>query len=403
MTEKWSGLVNTIQKFKISVKEELDKSNEDFHSELNGETPLVIKGLGVREDEKNEYFVDTSDVLFWHDPTAYIDELERWENQKIIDVYSEVKDFLNGSEKASVFRRFVESVKKKRVSPFVGAGLSAPSGFPLWGNALERMVKKLESVSTSNQRADLPPLDHIEEVNEDIREYRYLRAAQTLYDKHKTYFENYVRNTFDGATPDKVGEVASLLPRLSDGCVITTNFDEVVEKAFIKENKAIEGYMHGTQSQNQFVSKLIQGERCILKLHGHFNSPDTYIFSEAQYGEAYGVGLIDYTKPLAKVLRQVFISHSLVFIGCSLAKDKTLELFVDVANSNEFDIPSHFAFLPDDQNDNAKFAIEDYLGQAKIDPIWYSVTTNEDDTKDHSQLHELLSFAVDCAHGKASF
>lgn len=108
MTEKWNGLVKTIQKFKNSVKEELDKSNEDFHSELNGDAPLAIKGLGVREDEKNEYFVDPSDVLFWHDPTAYIDELERWENQKIIDVYSEIKEFLNKSDQASVFRRFVD-------------------------------------------------------------------------------------------------------------------------------------------------------------------------------------------------------------------------------------------------------------------------------------------------------
>ncbi|MCG7601495.1 SIR2 family protein [Halomonas sp. McH1-25] len=403
MTEKWNGLVKTIQKFKSSVKEELDKSNEDFHLELNGETPLSIKGLGVREDEINEYFVDPSDVLFWHDPTAYIDELERWENQKVIDTYSEVKRFLNSSDQVSVFKRFVESIKRKRVSPFVGAGLSAPCGFPLWGEALEKMVKKLESVSISNQRAGQPPLEHIEEINGCIKSWRYLEAAQLLYENHKIYFESYVRNTFDGATPDNVGDVASLLPKLSDGCVITTNFDEVVEKAFIKEKKVIEGYMHGTQSQNQFASKLIQGERCILKLHGHFNSPDTYIFSKAQYEEAYGVGGIDYTKPLAKVLRQVFISHSLVFIGCSLAQDKTLELFSDVASSNEFDIPSHFAFLPDNQNDNIKFATEDYLGQAKIDPIWYSVTSDDNGLQDHSQLHELLSFAVDCAHGKASF
>lgn len=403
MTEKWNGLVKTIQKFKSSVKEELDKSNEEFHSELNGETPIAIKGLGTREDEKNEYFVDISDVLFWHDPTAYVDELERWENQKIIDVYSEVKEFLNESDQASVFRRFVESVKRKRVSPFVGAGLSAHSGFPLWGEALKKITRKLEGVSKSDQGACLPALQYIDDVNSCIANWHYLKAAQLLYENHKTHLERFVLDTFDGANSSNVGAVASLLPKLSDGCVITTNFDEVIEKAFIKENKVIEGYMHGIQSQNQFASKLIQGERCILKLHGNYNSPETYIFSKAQYDEAYGSEGLDYTKPLAKVLRQVFISHSLVFLGCSLAQDRTLDLFFDVVSSNAFDIPPHFAFLPDVENHNEKLEKEELLGQAKIQPIWYSVTRDDNDDQNHSQLYRLLSFAVDCAHGKASF
>lgn len=403
MTEKWNGLVKTIQKFKSSVKEELDKDNEDFHLELNGKAPLSIKGLGVREDEKNEYFVDPSDVLFWHDPTAYVDELERWEDQKTLDVYSEVKVYIDDTDQASVFKRFVESIKRKRVSPFVGAGVSASCGFPLWGDALKKITRKLEGVSRSEQRACLPALEYIDDVKGCIETWRYLEAAQLLYENHRTHLERFVLDTFDGANISNVGEVASLIPKLSDGCVITTNFDEMVEKAFIKENKAIEGYMHGIQSQNQFASKLIQGERCILKLHGNFNSPDTYIFSKAQYDEAYGVEGLDYTKPLAKVLRQVFISHSLVFLGCSLAQDRTLELFIDVVDSNAFDIPSHFAFLPDIENHEDKLGKEEMLMRAKIQPIWYAVTDDDAGKQDHSQLRELLSFAIDCAYGKASF
>lgn len=201
------------------------------------------------------------------------------------------------------------------MSPFVGAGLSAPSGFPLWGDALKKITRKLEGVSKSDQGAFLPALQYIEDVNSCIKEWRYLEAAQLLYENHKTHLERFVLDTFDGANTNNVGAVASLLPKLSDGCVITTNFDEIIERAFIKENRAIEGYMHGIQSQNQFASKLIQGERCILKLHGNYNSPETYIFSKVQYDEAYGDEGLDYTKPLAKVLRQVFISHSLVFLG----------------------------------------------------------------------------------------
>jgi hypothetical protein len=159
--------------------------------------------------------------------------------------------------------------------------------------------------------------------------------------------------------------------------------------------------MHGTQTQNQFAAKLIQGERCILKLHGHFNSPETYIFSQSQYDAAYGKDALDYTKPLAKVLRQIFVSHSLLFLGCSLEQDRTLELFKDVVRSNAFDIPAHFAFLPEPQEHSQKIPKENLLDEAKIRPIWYQISTDEDGMQDHSQLEQLLSYAIDCANGKA--
>lgn len=402
MTEKWDGLVKTIQSFKSAVKYELDKDNEEFHAALNGDEPLSVKGLSAVGDEPNDYFVDTSEVLFWHDPTAYIDELERWEDQKVLGTYAETREYIVNSDQANVFKRLIESIKRKRISPFVGAGLSAPCGFPLWGAALSKVTRKLEGVSKSDQGAMLPALEYLEEVKQRIDNWEYLDAAQLLYENHRTHIERFVLDTFDGAHSKNIEGPARLVPKLSDGCIITTNFDELIEKAFLQENKAIEGYMHGTQSQNQFASKLIQGERCILKLHGNFNSPESYIFSKSQYDDAYGNGSLDYTKPLAKILRQIFISHSLLFLGCSLEKDRTLELFIDVVDSNTFDIPPHFALLPDMDEHNEKLAKEELLMRAKIQPIWYATTTNEDGTQDHSQLNELLAFSIDCASGKAS-
>ncbi len=110
---------------------------------------------------------------------------------------------------------------------------------------------------------------------------------------------------------------------------------------------------------------------------------------------------MDYTKPLAKVLRQIFVSHSLLFLGCSLETDKTLELFIDVVSSEAFDIPAHFAFLPDPSNHQKKLEKEDLLAKAKIHPIWYQVAIDDCGTQNHSQLEDLIKFAVACATGKA--
>ncbi|WP_430110842.1 SIR2 family protein [Paenibacillus sp. B1-33] len=401
MSNKWEGLISTIQKFKMSVKDELDKENDKFHAALNGDKPLSINGLASSSDEGNKYFVEPSDVLFWHDPTAYLDELERYESQEVINQHADAKGYLDESEQLNVFARFVESLKRKRIAPFVGAGISRPCNYPLWGEAIQKLVKKLEGVSTSEERAMLPSLHYLKEVKEHVEKYNYLEAAQIIYDNDKAQMENFIRNTFDGADAKEILGPITLLPQLADGCIITTNFDALIEKVFQKQHRAMEGYMHGKQTQNQFASQLIQGERCILKLHGHYSSSETYIFSKSQYDDAYGKDGFDYTKPLAKVLRQIFISHSLLFIGCSLEKDRTLKLFIDIVNSNTFDIPDHFAFLPEPVEYHRKIEKENLLSKAKIRPIWYQVNLDEQKNQDHSFLEYLLKFAIDCASGKA--
>lgn len=401
MSNKWLGLASTVQKFKEAVKEELDKENANFHAEINGEEPLKIIGWGAVLEDKCEYHIELSDILFWHDPTAYFEELERWKDFKITDQHENIRSILEESDQTNVFVNFANALKRKRVAPFIGAGLSAPCKYPLWGEAIRRITSKLEGVSVSDERAARPPLPAIPEIKEALKNSEYPLAAQLLYDNHNCQLENFIRNTFDGATTCEMQGALLLIPQLTDGCIITTNFDALIEKVFQNENRPIEGYMYGTQTQNQFAAKLVQGERCILKLHGNYNSADTYIFSQAQYSSAYGENELDYTKPLAKVLRQIFISHSLLFLGCSLEQDRTLALFIDVVNSRSFDIPEHFAFLPEPEEHAIKIEKENLLSSAKIRPIWYQVTIDEDGKQNHSQLEDMLKLAIDCAANRA--
>lgn len=402
MTDHWKGLADTVLRFTESVKQELNKNNDEFHQALNGDEPLAIKGLGP-QNEQSEYHVELSDVLFWHDPTAYLDEKQRWEGRLAQDQYKDIRSYLEETEQLNVFSKLVETLKRKRVTPFIGAGFSKPNGYPLWSESIQRLVRKLEGVSASDQKADQPPLEGLEETKTALASGAYIESAQLLYQHQKTQLENFVHNTFD-CPEDKIlrGPIL-LLPRLTDGCIITTNFDPLIERVFTKANKPIEGYMHGIQSQNQFAAKLIQGERCILKLHGNYNSPESYIFSQVQYDGAYGNidGNPDYTKPLSKVLRQIFISHTLLFLGCSLDQDRTLKLFSDVVASNSFDVPDHYAFLAKPENNQEILNKEELLATAKIRPIWYEVKVQEDGTSSHENLDMLLQYATDCIYGKA--
>jgi hypothetical protein len=399
MTKELEGLVATVQKFKMSLKELLEKDNIQFHQALNGEEPISFHGLTTMQDEANKYLVEPSDILFWHDPEAYIDELGRWKSQEILNQHSEIKEYIYTSNQVNIFQRFVDALKKKRVAPFIGAGVSKPYKYPLWGEAIQDIIKRLESVSASDIKLGKPVNASLAEVKALIENKDYLGAVQKLYEHNKLIVDNEINTKFDGAEHKNLKGIIELIPLLTDGCVITTNFDKLLETIFETRHRPFQGFMQGIQQHSHFASQLVQGSRCILKLHGTFDADETYIFSKQQYDDAYGRDCLDYQKPLSKVLRQIFISHSLVFIGCSLEQDRTLELFFDVVRSNVFDIPNHFAFLPrlEGHDDVQK---ETLISGAKIKPIWYEVII-DDEGQNHKQLEQLLRFAIDCANGLA--
>ena len=129
-----------------------------------------------------------------------------------------------------------------------------------------------------------------------------------------------------------------------------------------------------------------------LKVHGHVEEPETFIFTKEQYDKAYGEkDRMD--GPLAKTLRQIYISHSLLFLGCRLEADRTLQLFKQVKESGGFEIPEHFAFLPLPKDDEAKKQKESKLLEIEIQPIWYS-PKNE-----HEMLAKLIKLGCDVARG----
>lgn len=386
MKPNWKVLVENIQSLKSSVEGTLNDEFKEFNDVINEETSYDIANSNVLK----------SDFLFWHDPETYFQDHESWQNDILNQTHDNAKNYLIETDQKNDFYLLVQSIKKKRVAPFVGAGLSAPCKYPLWGTALKKFLN--HKCGYDYNTTDPVLL----QIAERIDAYDYIEAAQLISAFNRSLLDAFISREFSISDDTRIVGPLNILPEITDGCVITTNFDELIEKCFANKHRPFEGYMHGIQTQNQFAAKLIQSERCILKLHGHYNSPSTYIFSKDQYNAAYGDSTIDYTRPIAKVLRQIFVSHSLLFLGCSLELDRTLELFRDVVNSSAFDVPNHFAFLPEISDTAKRIAKESLLSSAQIRPIWYKIEIDSEGKQDHSMLEELLAFAVACAQGKVS-
>jgi len=342
--------------------------NKEYNASLDELEPSEV--LGVQR-------LKSSEILFWADRSAYYDGLEEWETNHLFDIHEEAIDMLKGSDQLPVFYDLIGAIKRSRIAPFIGAGMSLESEYPLWASALEILVDRIDGVDK-------------DAVRTCIASHEYLKAGQLLWNKDPEQVKNFIRTKF-GGSPNRVAKGAiRLLPSFSHGCLITTNFDPVIEQVIGKG--VLDGYMHGLQQGNKFVPKLIKGDRCILKLHGDAEDHETYVFTEQQYRKAYG-DPVNFKKPLPRALRQIFVSHSLLFLGCSLEQDRTLELFQIIVNKREFEIPDHFAILPEPDSADAKNQKATRLLPLKIRPIWY--TANE-----HHLVERYLALAVDMAEGK---
>ncbi|WP_126968489.1 SIR2 family protein [Xanthomonas arboricola] len=359
-------------------------SNSDFNAVLDEADPLIFKSL---RDPEHEYLIRISDALYWVERDAYLDELDHWEGKCQIDQHDAASRFIKESDQGAVFLDLVDALRSGRVAPFVGAGLSCACGYPMWGEALRKLAQKLVGLGLP----DIEPL---------MAQYDYLRAAQVLHAAAPDPVQNFIKTEFRKRGPI-LGPIR-LLPDLAKGCIVTTNFDSVIEDLFSELRQGLDGYMYGTQPGNAFVQRLLRGERCILKLHGDARQENSYVFTQSQYEAAYGQPF-EFKSQLPRALRQIFISHSLLFLGCSLEQDKTLDLFKVVVDEASFEIPDHFALLNDPGDSHQRAAKEARLLQLKIRPIWYSVPVGDDGKPDHSLLEQLLRLAIAIAQQQVVF
>lgn len=84
------------------------------------------------------------------------------------------------------------------------------------------------------------------------------------------------------------------------------------------------------------------------------------------------------------------MTNAMLFLGCSLEKDKTLELFGSVMEDSDFDIPDHFAILPEPNGVETKNQKEARLNDLRIRTLWYP-------QGEHGYVENYIKLALDMA------
>lgn len=352
----------------IQLLNEEYAENHEFNEYLDSDEPIK---LGKLEFQKSK-------VLFWLDRQAYYEEQSEWKGRSLQEQHQACFNLLNANQNVSPFCELADAIARQRIVPFVGAGLSQPMDMPLWSTALRNLHDRIHQPND-------PAISAL------IDQGQFLNAAQLLADYNPVLTNNFIRTRY---RVQKVVGAVLLIPRISHGCIVTTNFDNGIEEVYKLEGLMFDSYMHGTQHHN-FFSRLVRGQRCLLKLHGDADDPQTYILTRKQYLDAYEEPL-NFQQPLPKALRQIFVSNTLLFLGCSLDQDWMLDLFKRLIQQNEYEIPNHYAFLPLPKGKQVKQKKETALMELNIQPFWYPAGQ-------HEFVEKLLQLVIDVSEKRIAF
>jgi hypothetical protein len=274
-----------------------------------------------------------------------------WLQERTENKIGEADAILNKFDQNDRFLRLTEAHKAGSVMPFVGAGLSMPSGYPGWTSFLRKQRQQ-----TLIAEADLETL---------LSQGQYEEAAQLLADAQGVAFSEAVDSSF-GCTKEPLTGAVSLLPYIFPGSIVTTNFDNVIQRSYHNADNPILEKLSGCESQ-EIRRLLALNVRFILMLHGKATLERGRILTKLEYDTHYIDG-----NPLRKTIEAICGSKSLLFLGCSLTVDRTLTAIKEyVAEEGHDNLPKHYAFLEEPDSEAVRIARQGELAACHIYPIWF--------------------------------
>lgn len=210
-----------------------------------------------------------------------------------------------------------KSIKENSLILFVGAGISANSNLPTWGELIQSLKKEL----------NLP-----EEKTKDP-----LRVAQYYYDTFgKNQYTKKIEEVFFSKGTSKPNELHTLIEKIAPKHIITTNYDSLLEDQF--ENGLLKYNVVAEDKDIPYTSS----ERYLIKMHGDF-SKKNIVLKEDDY--------LDYALnfPMVSTLIQSLImNHTLLFVGYSLGDSTFNSIFRLIQNTFKLDAKFAYFYTPEE-------------------------------------------------------
>lgn len=264
------------------------------------------------------------------------------------------------------YEQLKQQIQRGTVIPFVGAGLSA-CVYPDWRKALKMIADDVMDLSAKASALRLLSGKYVNEHEDALEQAaKYLENIWT-----KSVFDNKLYHIF---SPEKLGdaevtetlhkEAVAVLPKLfSQGVVLTTNYDHVLEEIYRTYGKGIDtcDVLH-RERLNKRLREMSLGS-LLIKLHGDVEEASTsIILNKESYDRAYQDG-----SPLIAALHKCYGMKSMLFLGCSLEHDRTMDELQKILEPGSL----HFTVFSCEKDGAALQNTIKHMGKKNILPILY--------------------------------
>lgn len=292
------------------------------------------------------------------DNDVFTELFDEWLQERIERKIEEADEIISKYNQFDRFLKLVEAHKDGSVMPFVGAGLSMPSGYPGWSSFLQA-----QCTHTKIDRKVFGDL---------LNQGKFEEAAQLIADELGVGFTEVVDSSFGCSRP--LSGPVELLAYVFSGCVATTNFDNVLCRSYKNAEKAFSEIISGCNSE-EIRRHLVKGSNFLLMLHGKATSGKERVLTQKEYDVHYDKG----DNTLKKTIKALCNSKNLLFLGCSLTVDRTLTCIREYVNEEGHDhLPRHYAFLAEMDSDDKRIQRQKELSECHIYPIWYPKDTHNE-------------------------
>lgn len=254
-------------------------------------------------------------------------------------------------------RIIYEAKENDQLVLFVGAGASADSGMPLWGEAISKIAKKMQL--TANQSD-------------------YLKIPQYYYNSRgKKEYTQLMRNIFryeEYLTPTELHK--SLLD-LNTSTIITTNYDHLIENA--------------AEENGQFICVVSQdvdmpyrkSKKELIKMHGDFEH-DNFVLKEDDY--------LNYSrnfKLIETYIKSIIGSKVVLFVGYSLNDPDVKHIISWVKDILNDDFQRAYLILTKSEPNHIE---KEYFRNLGINIIYANELVEQRDVDHSNQLIEVINF-----------
>jgi len=286
------------------------------------------------------------------EPETYNQAFSDWENQRKDTLLNKADEILTLYDNEKRFAKLKKAIKSNGVIPFVGAGLSVPSDYPSWTAFLYRLVEESEIKES--------------ELEEMLNKGEYEEAAQQIFDDISgELFNEILENEFSHER-EVVGAL-NYLPSLFDKhSILTTNFDNLLERVFNEKDNSFDEIKSG-KNLDEVLRKIASGSRILIKLHGDCMQIQDRVLTLSEYEKTY----VD-TNVLANFFERIMFKGAMLFLGCSLSSDRTIDTMKSIVKEKGADsLPRNYAFLQEISDNEKRRLKNKELAKANIFPIWY--------------------------------